>query len=501
MWFKITPVPGFDAYGLGVKAQSPSEFMNFARRIVEQSVGDVLIEGEIVECSKAASGHVYFTLGDRMAQVRCVLFKPDARIRSRGTEEADKLLFPELAALDGSKLEIGRVVRVAGNADIYPMRGSFQITARAVYDAGAADARALFERVRAKLEPSGIFALEKKRQLPRFPQVIGVVTSINGAAIHDFLRVASNRFPTRILVSPATVQGANAPASIVRALGILHHRDVVRPDVIVITRGGGGSEDLAAFNDERLARAIARCHCPVVSAVGHETDVTIADLVADWRAATPSNAAEIVLPDLQLVRTELRNHERHAIRSLDVIVTSQRLRLSQLLRRAQSRGPGRQIADVRRTLTARHGALVRTLRTMLRTRRASLTSLQERCDELNPRAAVARQRKLLDGLERRVRSVRLIEERRSRVRHSAQGLELSMREHLSASRTRLAELAAALSALSPLAVLERGYSIALAPNGRAIANAADVQVGDVIRVRAHSVRFDASVIKVDPGKT
>ncbi|HKP61315.1 MAG TPA: exodeoxyribonuclease VII large subunit, partial [Polyangiales bacterium] len=257
------------------------------RSALERKYGSVWVAGELSDVTHAASGHVYFTLNDEQepAQVRGVMFGNDAR-RSKAR------------LVDGSR------VKLLGQLSLFTPRGSYQLIARLALPQGLGDLHANFERVRLKLEAEGLLAPERKRKLPHLPRILGVVTSRQGAALHDIVRCAQSRCPLRIVVSPCQVQGPDAPVSIVAALEMIQH--LRRLDVVIVGRGGGAAEDLVAFNDERVARAIAACRVPVISAVGHEVDVSIADLVADVRAATPSNAAELAVPERRTLQAELR---------------------------------------------------------------------------------------------------------------------------------------------------------------------------------------------------
>ena len=252
-------------------------------------VKDVWVAGEISNLTRHSSGHYYFTLKDDRSEIRCSLFK---NARSRLSFEPK----------DNMK------VNAFGHVDLYVQRGSYQLIIESMRTSGVGDLYLRYEELKNKLGNEGLFEQSRKRLLPKYPQRIGIVTSPTGAAIHDILNVSGRRFPADILLYPALVQGDDAPASIVKGIRILNDHDV---DLLIVGRGGGSIEDLWAFNDEKVARAIASSRVPVISAVGHETDFTIADLVADVRAPTPSAAAEIALPDRY---QELRNLETATLR-------------------------------------------------------------------------------------------------------------------------------------------------------------------------------------------
>jgi len=263
----------------GAQDYTPSTLNAFARNIIEGSFPPIFVRGEVTGWKRyASSGHCYFTLRDATAQVRCVMFSRDAARLPADPEE-------------------GMEVRVFGTLTLYERRGDFQLGVREL-EAGGGDGlwRLAFEKLRRRLEAEGLLAPERKRPLPAHPSSIGIVTSAAGAALHDILHVVQKRAPwTRVVLAPARVQGEGASADVARALACLDRAGLC--DVIIVGRGGGSIEDLWAFNEEPVARAIAACSVPVISAVGHEIDVTIADLVADCRAPTPSAAAERAVPD------------------------------------------------------------------------------------------------------------------------------------------------------------------------------------------------------------
>lgn len=264
--------------------------------LVEAHYDDVWVEGEISDFTRAASGHCYFTLKDEDAQIRCVMWKYRTQYVYFEPEE-------------------GMQVRVNGHASVYERRGDLQIIVQTMRQAGKGARREAYEQLKKKLKEEGLFDAERKKALPIFPEIIGVVTSGQGAAVHDILSGLERRFPpARVVLCPVPVQGLDAPSAIADAIAAFNdlavdHED--RPDLLIVGRGGGSTEDLWAFNEESVARAIAASTLPVVSAVGHESDVSIADFIADERAATPSMAAEIVVPDRRDLSAHVRKlHDR-----------------------------------------------------------------------------------------------------------------------------------------------------------------------------------------------
>ncbi|MEK6655385.1 MAG: exodeoxyribonuclease VII large subunit, partial [Thermodesulfobacteriota bacterium] len=300
------------------------------KSLLEEGFAVVWVEGEVSNLRRPASGHIYFTLKDAKSQIRAVIFRnPFARSRGRTS---------------GFEVEEGMSVVCRARLTVYPPRGEYQLVIDAVEPRGLGALQKAFEQLKVRLEAEGLFAAVRKKPLPFLPARIGVVTSPTGAVIRDILTVTRRRFPSvDVLIAPVRVQGTEAPAEIIRALGDLQIAQGV--DVIILARGGGSLEDLAPFNDEGVARAIARSRIPVISAVGHETDFTIADFTADLRAATPSAAAELAVP----LRAELME----SIETLRLRLIRYRRRETERLRErlaglsGRLRDPKRRLADIR----------------------------------------------------------------------------------------------------------------------------------------------------------
>ncbi|MBI9020513.1 MAG: exodeoxyribonuclease VII large subunit [Verrucomicrobia bacterium] len=401
------------------KIYSVAELNRAARLTLENGIGEVWVEGEISRLTRHASGHWYFTLKDEAAAVSCAMFKQN---------NASVTFAPK----DGLK------VRVLGQASLYEPRGNYQLIARQMEEAGKGNLQEQFEKLKAKLAAEGLFDTDRKKPLPMFPRKIGVVTSPTGAAVRDIINVLTRRFPNLgILLAPVTVQGDGAAASIARAVGYFNTRDDI--DLLVVGRGGGSLEDLWAFNEEIVARAIAASEIPVISAVGHEIDFTISDFVADLRAPTPSAAAELAVP----VKTELE---------------------SQITRLAARLGGSLQ----NRALVLRE-KIPGFRQTMTQTLRAGLQQRQQRIDE----AAL----KLTHELKN---SVRVAQQR-------LPGLQQTMTHRLESAvaerKQTLRRLEVQLRALSPLAVLDRGYSLTQTADGVVVRDADAVKPGDRIKTR------------------
>lgn len=451
-----------------------SELNRVVRGALEDGFRDVWVEGEITQAKRAPSGHLYFNLSDERdpAQVACVMFRSDAQ-RTRAT------------------LRDGERVRVRGQLTLYEPRGTFQLTVRAAVPAGDGDLRARFELLRRKLTAEGLMDPARKRALPRLPRTVGVVTSGSSAAYQDVLRVSGERCPVRIVLSDCRVQGAEAPASIIKALARV--QALPELDVVILTRGGGSAEDLWAFNDEQVVRAVAACRVPIVVGVGHETDITLAELVADVRAATPSNAAEIVVPARDALRAEVDAWQRRLARALEMRLDRERLKLERAERRL--RDPRSALGRAERALRLLTRRLEEAMRRPLVQQRRELSVLEARVLPHDPRRMLARQRGGFEALEaglQRAMQARLAGETHSLARVTdtlAPAAERALRD----ARATLGQHVAALDALSPLRVLGRGYAIALRADGRAVRAASDVCVGDAIEVRVAQARISAEV--------
>jgi exodeoxyribonuclease VII large subunit len=437
----------------GEKVFRVSELNRAVRLLLEEGWANIWVEGELSDVVTAASGHCYFTLNDeeRPAQLRGVMFRSDA-----ARAKAD--------LADGAR------VRMRGSLSLFEPRGSYQLIARIALPAGLGELQMQFERVRKKLEAEGLFAEERKRDLPLLPRVIGVVTSASGAALQDIIRVTSQRCPVRIVVSPCLVQGAEAPQSIVAALQAVQKLSDL--ELVIIGRGGGSAEDLSAFNNEDVARAIAACRVPIVSAVGHEVDISIADLVADVRAATPSNAAELAVPEREVLVEQLESQQRALERNMEVVLMGHRLTLDRLSRKLTD--PREALAQYHQRLQSLQNRMIQALRKTLASDRTGLQQLSLRLTRRDPRLVAAQQRAILAGLNSQLRA---------------------LVKHISASRrAELSALSSRLQALSPLDVLRRGYAIALHDKtGKALIQAEDAEKGDRLTVRLHRGKLNAIV--------
>ncbi|OOG38636.1 exodeoxyribonuclease VII large subunit [Rhodanobacter sp. C05] len=416
-------------------------------RLVRDLLGDVFplvwIEGELSNVAKPASGHLYFTLKDNGAQVRCAMFKPKAgMLRFRPVD--------------------GMQVLLRAKVGLYEPRGEFQLVAESMEPAGEGALQREFEQLKARLDAEGLFAQARKRPLPRYARRIGVITSATGAAVRDVLSVLGRRWPLAdVEVLPVPVQGREAPPAIAAMLRKASASG--RYDVLLLTRGGGSLEDLWAFNDETVARAIHASAVPVVSAVGHEIDFSIADFVADLRAPTPSAAAELLVPDAVAVGRHLQQLQQRMVTLQQRRLQAQSQRVDHLLVRLQTQRPQARLArDRERLLHLQHrlGAVLRE-QSQLR---------QTRLERLHARLLAQHPRTQLSLLARR-------------LAEQDQRLRRAITYTLERQQTALRHAGHALHAISPLATLERGYAILFDEAGQVVRSVAAVSEGDTVNAR------------------
>lgn len=424
-------------------ALTVSRLVRRMKNVLEIEVGEVWVEGEVSNFRMQASGHAYFSLKDDKAQIACAMFGAKRREGWQALE-------------DGAK------VRVFGEVTLYEARGTAQLVVRKVEAAGLGDLQARFEALKKKLDGEGLFAAEHKKPLPFFPTRIGIVTSPTGAALQDMINVLSRRAPwVTAYVYGVQVQGAGAEKGIARAierLGEPEKHGLPACDVLILGRGGGSLEDLWNFNEEVVARAIHACPLPVVSAVGHEIDFTIADFVSDVRAPTPSAAAELVVPDRQELMEKLKR--------LD---SGLRRPVAEAIRHAES------------VLSyARRGMLSRDSERVLREPVLRLDDLRGRmtragAEALNGRLALVREHR---AHWKAFHPARVIERREDKLERVGQGLQQAVVPRLASLSDKLAHLGGLLRALGPESAFERGFSITFGPDGKVVRGPAEVKTGD-----------------------
>ena len=429
-----------------------------ARAMLEEAFSTVWIEGEISNLARPRSGHVYFTLKDEHCQVRCAMFRMYNRTLSFVPEN-------------------GMQVLAHAKVGLYPERGEFQLVVQYMEEAGAGALRRAFDALKGRLGAEGLFDAGHKRPLPVLPRCIGIVTSPSGAAVHDILSVLGRRFPAvPVVIHPVPVQGADAAESIARMIDLACERSEC--DVLILARGGGSLEDLRAFNEEVVARAMHRASLPVVTGIGHEVDLTIADLVADLRAPTPSAAAESVVPDAAEWAARFRGLESRLVavmrRGLAARHREVRMRTKRLVH------PRRRLFDHFQRFDAATTRLSRAVAAGARAHRARLSTLAARLVRHAPDRTVEAHRSRCEALHGRLRR--------------------ATRAALSARRTRVDALERALGAYGPRATLERGYSILLRDGDRQVVRgASEVRPGERLHARLAegALALDVAAVKSD----
>lgn len=432
---------------------SVSDLTARIRDLLAGEFTDISVEGEISNCHAAQSGHCYFTLKDPRAQIRCVCFRT----------QLSRLKFHP---------EDGLHVTVRGSVSVYETRGEYQIYVEHIEPVGLGALQLAFEQLKKRLDAEGLFDVERKKPLPMLPLRIGLVTSPSGAAVRDVVRILRRRFPNmHLIVYPVRVQGDGSANEIAEAIKYFNRKQLT--DVLIVARGGGSLEDLWAFNEEIVARAIAACTIPIITGIGHETDFTIADFAADVRASTPSAAAELV------VRSR-HEFERHLADLQHKIAQQMRMQLLQARHTLRELGMHRglrPLEDILRRNRQRTDEMMSAL----------AEGLRARLDRLGRRFAVAETRLASVDLRARIQALA------SRLDQRSAALGLRMERALVANRRRVERLRLQLEERSPLRVLERGYAICYDAGGNVVSNAQQVAVGDGIRVQLSRGRLSATV--------
>lgn len=428
------------------------------RKLLEMEMGQVWLSAEISNFSQPSSGHWYFTLKDDGAQVRCAMFRNSNR---RATFRPQN----------------GQQVLVRATITLYEPRGDYQLIAESMHPAGDGLLQQQFEQLKQKLMSEGLFEQIHKQPLPDPARQVGVITSSTGAALHDVLRVLHRRDPSLpVIIYPTPVQGAEAPASIVRAIELANSR--AECDVLIVGRGGGSLEDLWSFNDERVARAIFASRIPIVSAVGHETDVTIADFVADLRAPTPSAAAELVSRNqIELLR-QLQSQQTRLEMAMDYYLAQQNRTFTRLHHRLQQQHPQLRLACQQTALMK----LQRRLDDAMQIRLRQATRRQERVEQrlvaYQPAGRIHRaQQQLQNGQFR---------------------LQQAMQQQLNEGKQQFGKQVAQLEGVSPLATLARGFSVTTAPDGKVVKKTGQLHTGDKLKTRLDDGWVESEVTAIEP---
>lgn len=439
-----------------VETLTVTQLNNRVKSILAESslVRDVWVLGEISNLTRAASGHYYFTLKDENGELRSVMFKSS---RSRIDFEPEENM----------------KIKAFGRVDIYVPRGSYQFIVETMERSGVGELYIQFEKLKKELEAEGLFDDSRKKKLPAYPRTVGVVTSETGAVIHDIITTSEKLFPADILLAPAMVQGIGAGESIVRGIELLNRVGV---DVMIVGRGGGSIEDLWAFNLEMVARAIAASDVPVISAVGHESDITIADMVADVRAPTPTGAAELALPDPEYLMGILRGHEHRASKALLHKVERMKSKLETLSIKLD---PRRKLEDIG-MLQIRMDSLMTRADSALKSKVQTMRSRYNAAEsKISPMAAENRIRSLKDSLS-----------------SYSERLVLAVNRIMKDSHSKAEALGKRADALNPLGVLTRGYSYVTDSQGNTLTSAKALSKGSVIDVRFRDGSAEAEIKKV-----
>jgi exodeoxyribonuclease VII large subunit len=432
---------------------SVSRLNREVRVLLERGFGSLWLEAEISNFARPSSGHWYFSLKDAAAQVRCAMFR-------------QRNMLCAFTARDGQK------VLVRARIGLYEPRGEYQLIVDHMEDAGLGALKRQFEELSAKLEREGLFAAARKRPLPSLPRRIGIITSPTGAAVRDILHVLARRFPAAaVLIYPVPVQGDQAALQIVAALESAGRR--AECDVLILARGGGSLEDLWAFNDERLARAIVASPIPVITGIGHEIDFSIADFAADVRAPTPSAAAELVVPDAEEWLAAFARWGARLQRGMLQRLEEHRERLHWLTGRAALVSPAARLEAQAQRLDELEQCLVRAARRLLQQHRERLRWLTGRAALMSPTTRLIQQRLRLDILD--------------------QQLNRAWRQTIKSRREKLLPLIRTLNAVSPLATLDRGYAIVSVAGGEILRDAADVEPGTIIEARLARGKIRAKI--------
>ncbi|MBS0974420.1 exodeoxyribonuclease VII large subunit [Serratia rubidaea] len=423
------------------------------KQLLEMEMGQIWLSAEISNFSQPASGHWYFTLKDDRAQVRCAMFRnSNRRVNFRPQN--------------------GQQVLVRASITLYEPRGDYQLIAENMQPAGDGLLQQQFEQLKQQLAAEGLFDQQFKQLLPSPAKRLGVITSASGAALHDILQVLQRRDPSLpIVIYPTSVQGADAPLQIVRAIEAANRRDEC--DVLIVGRGGGSLEDLWSFNDERVARAIFASHIPVVSAVGHETDVTIADFVADLRAPTPSAAAELVSRNqLELLR-QLQSQQQRLEMAMDYYLAQRQQQFSRLHHRLQQQHPHLRLARQQTLLFKLQRRLEEGMQHQLRHSERRSERLQQRLNQVQPLGRIHRGQQRIQQQEYR--------------------LQQALERQLNGYRQRFGVACSQLEAVSPLATLARGYSVTQTPSGEVLKTTKQAQVGEILKTRLQDGWLESEV--------
>ncbi|MBZ2400246.1 exodeoxyribonuclease VII large subunit [Erwinia amylovora] len=437
-----------------------SRLNSTVRKLLELEMGQVWLSAEISNFSQPSSGHWYFTLKDDSAQVRCAMFRNGNR----------RVTF---------RPQNGQQVLVRATITLYEPRGDYQLIAESMLPAGDGLLQQQFEQLKQRLMAEGLFEQRHKQPLPDPARQVGVITSASGAALHDVLRVLQRRDPSLpVVIYPTPVQGAEAPPGIVRAIELANARNEC--DVLIVGRGGGSLEDLCSFNDERVARAIFASRIPIVSAVGHESDVTIADFAADLRAPTPSAAAELVSRNQTERLRQLQSQQQRMEMAMDYYLARQQRTFTRLQHRLQQQHPQLRLARQQTALMQLQRRLGDALQQHLRQATRRQQHLGQRLNAFRPELRIERASQQLQQWQYRLRQ--------------------AMQQQLGANKQRFGQLAARLEGVSPLATLARGFSVTSTADGQLVKKTRQLHQGDTLKTRLDDGWVESEVTVITPLK-
>ncbi len=435
---------------------SVSQLNRDVKLLLEQNFFSIQVSGEISNLSRPSSGHLYFSLKDERAQVRCALFK----------SQAQRLKFVP---------ENGLQIQASANVSLYEARGDYQLIINQMQEAGDGALRRAFEQLKAKLDAKGFFSPEHKKQLPLIPAAIGIITSASGAAIRDILSVLARRFPSiPIIIYPVMVQGNEAKYEINQAIITANQRKEC--DVLLLARGGGSLEDLWAFNEEMVANAIYKSHIPIISGIGHETDTTIADYVADLRAATPTAAAEHCTPDGQQWLGQFQAYEQRLSQLIKNSIQQTAQQLDWLTKNLQLQHPGKQLQIKAQRLDELELRLTNTLKNQLNQANARLAAHHAQLWQYNPAHKVQQLKNQYLTLNNR--------------------LNTHITTKLHERHEKLAHLSQTLNIVSPLATLQRGYTLSTDQQGKLITSTQHLKVGQTFNTRLATGSFSSQIREI-----
>ena len=428
------------------------------RQLLEMEMGQIWLSGEISNLSQPSSGHWYFTLKDDRAQVRCAMFRNSNR----------RVAF---------RPQNGQQILMRATITLYEPRGDYQLIAESMQPAGDGLLQQQFEQLKQRLQEEGLFDPAHKKPLPSPARCVGVVTSSSGAALHDILNVLQRRDPSLpVIIYPTAVQGVDAPMQIVRAIELANQREEC--NVLIVGRGGGSLEDLWSFNDERVAKAIFASQIPIVSAVGHETDVTIADFVGDLRAPTPSAAAELVSRNQTELMRQMLSQQQRMEMAMDYYLARHQQRFTRLNHRLQQQHPQLRLARQNTLLLKLRRRLDEAVQTRLRLAERQQERLSQRLNQQQPSAQIQRNQQRLAQIHNR--------------------MELLIQRQLSSNRERFGALCSQLEGVSPLATLSRGFSVTQSPNGNVLKSVKQVNNGELLKTRLQDGWIESTVTAITP---